>query len=120
MSPRTLAFVGRYPTPDNASRLGEKRLASFMAQDACCGRRQGWPVTPRPTPKASSVAGLRGAAYGFGWTSRGAERGRRLVAPARDDRVMQGGDIIEEAPPEQSFTSAQNDRTKQVSRSLGY
>ena len=38
-SPIALAFVGRYPTPDSVSRLGEKRLASFMAQHAYCGRR---------------------------------------------------------------------------------
>lgn len=37
--PTALAFVARYPTPDSASRLGEKRMASFMAQHACCGRR---------------------------------------------------------------------------------
>lgn len=38
-SPIALAFLARYPTPDSASRLGEKRLASFMAQNAYCGRR---------------------------------------------------------------------------------
>jgi transposase len=38
-SPVALAFIGRYPTPDSASRLGEKRLASFMAQHAYSGRR---------------------------------------------------------------------------------
>jgi transposase len=38
-SPIALAFVGRYPTPDSAARLGEKRLASFLAQHAYCGRR---------------------------------------------------------------------------------
>jgi transposase len=38
-SPIALAFLVRYPTPDSASRLGEKRLASFMAQHAYCGRR---------------------------------------------------------------------------------
>ena len=38
-SPIALAFVSRYPTPDSASRLGEKRMASFMAQHAYCGRR---------------------------------------------------------------------------------
>lgn len=38
-SPIALAFVSRYPTPDSASRLGEKRLAAFMAQHAYCGRR---------------------------------------------------------------------------------
>ena len=38
-SPIALAFAARFPTPDSASRLGEKRLASFMAQHAYCGRR---------------------------------------------------------------------------------
>jgi transposase len=38
-SPIALAFVSRYPTPDSANRLGEKRLASFLAQHAYCGRR---------------------------------------------------------------------------------
>jgi len=38
-SPIALAFVSRYPTPDSASRIGEKRLAAFMAQNAYCGRR---------------------------------------------------------------------------------
>jgi len=38
-SPIALAFVGRYPTPDSATRLGEKRLAGFMAQHGYCGRR---------------------------------------------------------------------------------
>jgi transposase len=38
-SPIALAFVARYPTPESASRLGEKRLASFLAQHSYCGRR---------------------------------------------------------------------------------
>lgn len=38
-SPIALAFVQRYPTPQCASRLGEKRLASFLAQHGYCGRR---------------------------------------------------------------------------------
>lgn len=38
-SPIALAFVARYPTPDSASRLGEKRIAGFLAQHAYCGRR---------------------------------------------------------------------------------
>ena len=41
-SPIALAFVQRYPTPLAAHRLGEKRLASFLAQHSYCGRR---PVT---------------------------------------------------------------------------
>ncbi|WP_242130476.1 IS110 family transposase [Sphingobium sp. Sx8-8] len=38
-SPIALAFVSRYPTPDSAARLGEKRLASFLAQHSYSGRR---------------------------------------------------------------------------------
>ena len=38
-SPIALAFVQRYPTPDSAARLGEKRLAAFLAQHGYCGRR---------------------------------------------------------------------------------
>jgi transposase len=38
-SPIALAFLARYPTPDSASRLGENRLASFLAQHAYSGRR---------------------------------------------------------------------------------
>lgn len=38
-SPIALAFIQRYPTPESASRLGPKRLASFCAQHAYSGRR---------------------------------------------------------------------------------
>lgn len=38
-SPIALAFLRRYPTPGSAARLGSKRLASFLAQHAYCGRR---------------------------------------------------------------------------------
>jgi transposase len=38
-SPIALAFVIRYPTPQSASHLGEKRLASFLAQHCYSGRR---------------------------------------------------------------------------------
>jgi len=39
-SPIALAFVSRYPTPTSAARLGEKRLASFLATEHYCGRRR--------------------------------------------------------------------------------
>jgi transposase len=39
-SPIALAFVQRYPTPKSAARLGEKRLASFLASAQYCGRRR--------------------------------------------------------------------------------
>lgn len=38
-SPIGLAFIERYPTPEAASRLGPKRMASFCAQHAYSGRR---------------------------------------------------------------------------------
>ena len=38
-SPIALAFVQRYPNPQSAARLGEKRLASFLAQHGYSGRR---------------------------------------------------------------------------------
>lgn len=38
-SPIGLAFIERYPTPESASRLGPKRMASFCAQHAYSGRR---------------------------------------------------------------------------------
>jgi transposase len=38
-SPIALAFVERYPTPHAAARLGQKRLAAFMARHQYCGRR---------------------------------------------------------------------------------
>jgi len=38
-SPIALSFLRRYPTPDSAARLGEKRLAAFLAQHSYCGRR---------------------------------------------------------------------------------
>ena len=38
-SPIALAFILRYPTPESASRLGNKRMAAFCAQHAYSGRR---------------------------------------------------------------------------------
>lgn len=38
-SPIALAFIERYPTPASAARLGEKRLAGFLAVEQYCGRR---------------------------------------------------------------------------------
>lgn len=38
-SPIALAFLERYPTPHSAARLGEKRLGTFLARQAYCGRR---------------------------------------------------------------------------------
>jgi transposase len=38
-SPIALDFLDRYPTPQSAASLGEKRMAAFMARHAYCGRR---------------------------------------------------------------------------------
>lgn len=38
-SPIALAFIQRYPTPKSAAVLGEKRMASFLAQNQYCGRK---------------------------------------------------------------------------------
>lgn len=54
-SPIALAFVQRYPTPECAARLGEKRLASFLAQHSYCGRR----------PVADLLERLRAAPQGL-------------------------------------------------------
>lgn len=64
-SPIALAFVARYPTPGTAARLGEKRLASFLAAHAYCGRR-------RP---AELLARLRAAPDGRAGTAEAEAKG---------------------------------------------
>ncbi|MEO8564482.1 MAG: IS110 family transposase, partial [bacterium] len=54
-SPIALDFVRRYPSPESAARLGEKRLAAFLAQHQYCGRR----------PASVLLARLRGAPTGL-------------------------------------------------------
>jgi transposase len=38
-SPIALSFLERYPSPADASSLGEKRLAGFLARNGYCGRK---------------------------------------------------------------------------------
>ena len=71
-SPIALAFVARYPTPDSASRLGEKRLASFLAQHAYCGRRS----------PAELLARLRAAPKGLASDAEADARGEIVRALA--------------------------------------
>ena len=52
-----LAFLARYPTPDSAGRLGEKRMASFMAQHAYCGRRSAAELLARLRAAPAGLAG---------------------------------------------------------------
>lgn len=56
-SPIALAFVGRYPTPDSATRLGEKRLAGFLAQHAYCGRRSASQLLAKLRTAPAGLAG---------------------------------------------------------------
>src|SRR4051794_1321399 len=56
-SPVALAFVGRYPTPESAGRLGERRLASLMAQHGCCGRRSAAELLARLRAAPTGLAG---------------------------------------------------------------
>lgn len=57
-SPIALAFLTRYPTPGCAERLGEKRLASFLAQHRYSGRRSAHELLTR---LRSAPQGLCGA-----------------------------------------------------------
>lgn len=56
-SPIALAFLHRYPTPDSAARLGHKRMAAFMAQNAYCGRRSPAELIARLKAAPASLAG---------------------------------------------------------------
>jgi transposase len=56
-SPIALAFIQRYPTPQAASHLGEKRLAAFLAQHQYCGRRAASELLERLRQAASGCCG---------------------------------------------------------------
>ena len=56
-SPIALAFVTRYPTSQAASHLGEKRLASFLAQHRYSGRRTPREILERLKSAPQSQAG---------------------------------------------------------------
>jgi transposase len=56
-SPIALDFLDRYPTPQSASALGEKRMAAFMARHAYCGRRSAAELVERLRAAPRSVAG---------------------------------------------------------------
>ncbi len=56
-SPIALAFLRRYPTPQSAERLGEKRLTAVLARNAYCGRRSASELLDR---LRSAPAGLTG------------------------------------------------------------
>jgi transposase len=56
-SPIALAFMQRYPTPDSAARLGEKRIKTFMAQHRYSGRRSAGELLARLRAAPIALAG---------------------------------------------------------------
>jgi len=56
-SPIALEFLDRYPTPQAATSLGEKRLAAFLARHAYCGRRSARELLDRLRAAPIGVAG---------------------------------------------------------------
>jgi transposase len=56
-SPIALDFLDRYPTPESAAGLGEKRLAAFLAKHAYSGRRSAAELLERLRAAPVSVAG---------------------------------------------------------------
>jgi transposase len=56
-SPIALAFLQRYPTARSAARLGEKRLASFLAAEHYCGRRTSTALLERLRAAPLGLAG---------------------------------------------------------------
>ena len=52
-----LAFLQRYPTPESAARLGEKRLAAFLGQHQYCGRRTPTALLARLRAAPAGLAG---------------------------------------------------------------
>jgi transposase len=71
-SPIALAFVQRYPTPESAARLGEKRMKAFLASNAYCGRRS----------PAELLVRLRAAPTGFAGEAESEAKGEMARALA--------------------------------------
>ena len=72
-SPIALAFLERYPTPESAARLGERRLAAFLAGHGYCGRRS----------PAALLGRLRAAPVGLAGEAEAAAKGELARALAR-------------------------------------
>lgn len=56
-SPIALTFLERYPTPESASGLGEKRMAAFLARHSYTGRRTAAEIVERMRAALPSQAG---------------------------------------------------------------
>jgi transposase len=73
-----LAFLERYPTPESARQLGERRLAAFLRRNAYCGRR----------PVAELLARLRAAPIGSAGARESEARGECVKALIRALQVL--------------------------------
>lgn len=60
-SPIALAFLDAYPSPAHAARLGEPRLARFLARQHYCGRRSAAELLARLRAQPAGHAGAREA-----------------------------------------------------------
>ena len=56
-SPIALEFLDRYPVPQAAASLGEKRMAAFMARHGYCGRRSARELLDRLREAPTGLAG---------------------------------------------------------------
>ena len=72
-SPIALAFLQRYPTPESATRLGEKRVKAFLASNAYCGRRSSGRAA-RAAARGPDRLGRRGRSRGQGRNGRCSRR----------------------------------------------
>ena len=120
--PIALAFLARYPTPESAARLGEKRLAAFLAQHAYCGRRAPAELLARLRAAPAGLAGeaeaeakgeiVRALAavleplVGADRASSPPHRARRRRAARRPDRHVLPARRRASAPPRSSPSSA--------------
>lgn len=73
-----LAFLTRYPTPEAAAQLGERRLAAFLRRNAYSGRR----------PAAELLARLRAAPTGLAGAAESEARGECVKALVRALEVL--------------------------------
>ena len=80
--PIALAFLARYPTPQSAARLGESRLASFLARHAYCGRRSAAELLDRLRARPTGLRRRRGVRSQGRTRPRPRRRARRRSSPS--------------------------------------
>jgi len=73
-----LAFLTRYPTPEAAAHLGERRLAAFLRRNGYCGRK----------PAAALLAKLEAAPTGHVGAAESEARGECVKALVRSLEVL--------------------------------